>query len=319
MSETITVTVPEADPIVVDRLMAGAIDLHVHSGPSLMPRRLDHVEALREADAAGMAAIVLKDHYYPTMPIATLLNKHLGTKAKAIGSIVLNNPLGDFNVHAIDYALKQGARIVWMPTAHAKNHLDHYKVDQKFDSKFPQATQKLMEPHPLSMLDASGKVIDEIKAILDLIAAADAVVSGGHHHISELWAFYEEAKKRGVKRLMLNHPTYVNEASFQDIHQLVRMGVRMEHSVCMFVPSIFTMFTGEHLKQVIDAAGVENTFFGSDLGQQNNPTPVEGFRQMIAILLDLGYAEAQVKQMIATNSAAMVGLETASASSPTPH
>jgi uncharacterized protein DUF6282 len=186
----IEVTVPPADPAVVDRLMIGAVDLHIHSGPSLMPRRLDHVEALREADAAGMAAIVLKDHYYPTMPIATLLNTHFGAKTKAIGSIVLNNPLGDFNVHAVDYALKQGARIVWMATAHARNHPDHYKTDQKFDQKFPQATKQLMEPVALSLTDDGGKVVDKVKAILDLIAAADAVVSGGHHHIDELWAFY---------------------------------------------------------------------------------------------------------------------------------
>ena len=305
----IQVTVPHADPAVVDELLVGAVDLHIHSGPSLMPRRLDHIEALREADAAGMAAIVLKDHYYPTMPIAALLNSHLGTKAKAIGSIVLNNPLGDFNVHAVDYALKQGARIVWMPTAHAKNHLDHYKTDQKFDQKFPQSTKQLMEPAPLTLTDEKGNVVDKVKAILDLIAAADAVVSGGHHHVSELWAFYEEAKKRGVRRLLLNHPTYVNEASFQDISQLVRMGVKMEHSVCMFVPSIFTMFDREHLKQVIDAAGIENTFFGSDLGQVGNPTPVEGYRQMIAILLDLGYAQDQIRTMIATNAAQLIGLE----------
>jgi hypothetical protein len=305
------VTVPEVDAALVDRLMLGAVDLHVHSGPSLMPRRLDHVEALRAADAAGMAAIVLKDHYYPTMPIATLLNSHLGTKAKAIGSVVLNNPLGDFNVHAVDYALKQGARIVWMPTAHARNHLDHYKTDQKFDQKFPQSTQQLMQPVPLSLIDANGKVIDEVKAILDLIAAADAVVSGGHHHVDELWAFYEEAKARGIRRLLLNHPTYVNEASFQDIARLVRMGVKMEHSVCMFVPSTFTMFDRDHLKQVIDAAGVENTFFGSDLGQVGNPTPVEGYRQIIAMLLDLGYSQAQIRTMIAVNAAQLVGLEPA--------
>lgn len=307
--EKIHVTVPEADPAVVDQLMQDAVDLHIHSGPSLMPRRLDHVEALREADAAGMAAIVLKDHYYPTMPIATLLNAHLGLKTKAIGSIVLNNPLGDFNVHAVDYALKQGARIVWMPTAHAKNHLDHYKSDQKFDQKFPQSTQALMQPKALSLLNGSGQVVDEVKAILDLIAAADAVVSGGHHHIGELWAFYEEAKKRGVKRLLLNHPTYVNEASFQDITQLVGMGVKMEHSVCMFVPSIFTLFDREHLNQVVDAAGVDNTFFGSDLGQKGNPTPVEGYRQLIAILLDLGYSHAQIRKMVAGNAAEIVGLD----------
>ena len=310
MSDTkITVTVPDADKAVVDRLMRGAIDLHIHSGPSLMPRKLDHMQALREADAAGMAAIVLKDHYYPTMPIATLLNTHAGTRCKAIGALVLNNPVGDFNVHAVDYALKQGARIVWMPTAHAKNHLDHYKTDAKFGDKFPQATAKLMEPKALTLIDDAGRVRDEVKAILDLIAAADAVVSGGHHHIGELWAFYEEAKKRGVKRLLLNHPTYVNEASFQDIRALVRMGVRMEHSVCMFVPSTFTLFDGEHLRQVIDAAGVEATFFGSDLGQIGNPSPVEGFRQIIAILLGLGYDEPDVRAMVATNAARMIGLE----------
>jgi hypothetical protein len=264
---------------------------------------------VRQADAAGMAAIVLKDHYYPTMPIATLLNAHLGTKAKAVGSLVLNNPLGDFNLHAVAYALKQGARIVWMATAHSKNHLDHYTSDQKFDQKFPQSTQALLAPNALSLIDARGRVDDRVKAILDLIAAADAIVSGGHHHISELWAFYEEAKARGVKRMILNHPTYVNEASFQDITQLTRMGVKMEHSICMFIPSTFTLFDADHLKSVIDAAGVENTFFGSDLGQTNNPTPVEGFRQLIAILLDLGYSEAQIRVMVATNAAALLGLD----------
>jgi len=65
---------------------------------------------------------------------------------------------------------------------------------------------------------------------------------------------------------------------------------------------------GPHLRQVIDAAGVENTFFGSDLGQKNNPTPVEGFRLMIALLLDLGYGEADVRRMVATNAANFIGL-----------
>lgn len=86
------------------------------------------------------------------------------------------------------------------------------------------------------------------------------------------------------------------------------MGVKMEHSVCMFVPSTFTLFGSEHLRQVIEAAGVENTFFGSDLGQNNNPTPVEGFRQIIAILLGLGYAEKDVRAMLTTNAADMIGL-----------
>lgn len=293
----------------VQSLMKGAVDLHIHSGPSLMPRKIDHIEAHEQATKAGFAAILLKDHYYPTMPLAWLLNRHAPQPAThVIGAIVLNNPLGGINPSAVDYALKQGARVVWMPTAHANNHLDHYKTDAKFDSKFPVATQKTLEPVPLSLLDDSGKVSDNVKAILDLVAAADAVISGGHHHARELLPFYEEAKARGVKRMLLNHPTYVNECTLQDISHLVSLGVKMEHSICMFVPSTFLLFDAEHLKAAIAAAGVENTLFGSDLGQTNNPTPVEGFEQIIALLIDAGYSDDAIRQMTSRNAADLVGL-----------
>ncbi|WP_413770358.1 DUF6282 family protein, partial [Vibrio vulnificus] len=38
--------------------MRGAIDLHCHSGPSVMPRYCDHVEAMREASEAGLRAVL---------------------------------------------------------------------------------------------------------------------------------------------------------------------------------------------------------------------------------------------------------------------
>ncbi|MCT8988710.1 DUF6282 family protein [Chelativorans sp. SCAU2101] len=292
----------------IDALMKGAVDLHVHSGPSLHPRKVDHFEVMRQAEAAGMRAVLLKDHYYPTMPIATLINKHLGLKTQCLGSIVLNNPVGGLNPSAVDYALKQGACIVWMATAHSKNHMDHEAKEAGFKDKFPVNTKKTVAAIPATLTDEKGKVRDEVKLILDLIAENDAAVSGGHHHISELYPFYEEAKARGVKRLFLNHPTYVNEATFQDIAQLVSMGVAIEHSICMFIPSTYQMFDDAHLKAAIDAAGVDNTFFGSDLGQNNNPTPVEGFRAIIEVLIRLGYDDAAIRKMTATNAATLVGL-----------
>lgn len=291
----------------IDDLMKGAVDLHIHSGPSLHPRKLDHIAALREADEAGMAAVLLKDHYYPTMPITTLINQNLGFRTKAIGSIVLNNPLGGLNPSAVDYALKQGARVVWMATAHAKNHMDHEAEKPGF--KFPQNSKKTVAPIPLTLTNEAGVVRDEVKHILDLIAEADAVVSGGHHHARELFPFYEEAKSRGVKRLFLNHPTYVNDCSLQDVASLVGMGVKMEHSVCMFIPSTFKLFDEDHLRAVIEAAGVDNTFFGTDLGQNGNPNPVDGMRQMIAMLIGLGYSDDDIRKMTSTIGAELVGLE----------
>ena len=133
-------------------------------------------------------------------------------------------------------------------------------------------------------------------------------LEAAHHHARELLPFYEEAKARGVKRLFLNHPTYVNDCSFQDITHLVGMGVKMEHSACMFIESTFKMFDTDHLKSVIDAAGVENTFFGTDLGQKNNPNPAEGMRMMIGMLLDCGYTDDEVRQMTTTVGAELVGL-----------
>src|SRR3569833_4689958 len=48
----------------ISRLLVGAVDLHCHSGPSVMPRDLNHIEAMQEAAAAGFRAMLIKDHYY---------------------------------------------------------------------------------------------------------------------------------------------------------------------------------------------------------------------------------------------------------------
>ncbi|MFQ6548087.1 DUF6282 family protein [Aestuariibius sp. 2305UL40-4] len=287
------------------RLLRGAVDLHIHSGPSLHPRKIDHIEAVRQADAAGMKAILLKDHYYPTMPIATMLNENLGLATRVIGAIVLNNPLGGLNPVAVDYALKQGARVVWMPTAHAQNHID--KTAKALKGKFPAHTTKVIEGDGMRLTDAAGAVLDPVKRILDLVAEADACVSAGHHHVKEAIPFYQEAKAHGVARMFLNHPTYVNACSLEDIAQLTRLGVKMEHDICMFVPSTFQLFDGDDLRAAIDAGGVENTFVGSDLGQVGNPSPVEGMAQMIDLLSDIGYSDADIIRMTSTNAASFVG------------
>ncbi|MBL9057787.1 MAG: hypothetical protein JNJ84_16085 [Rhodobacteraceae bacterium] len=293
----------------IDALMQGAVDLHIHSGPSLHPRKVDHIEVLRAADAAGMRAILIKDHYYPTMPITRLMNDNLGCRTEAIGAVVLNNPVGGLNPSAVDYALKQGAKVVWMATAHARNHLEYEAKDADFKNKFPVNSRKTVAAIPATLTDDTGVVRDEVKLILDLIAEADAVVSAGHHHVSECFPFYEEAKARGVRRLFLNHPTYVNDCSMEDVRSLVSMGVKMEHSICMFIPSTFHLFDDAHLQEVIAAAGIGNTFFGSDLGQKNNPTPVEGMRAIIALLIRLGYDDGQIRLMTTTVAAELVGLQ----------
>ena len=61
---------------VVDRILVGAIDLHCHSGPSVMPRNINHIEMMHDAAANGLRAVLVKDHYYSAQPVTKLLNEH---------------------------------------------------------------------------------------------------------------------------------------------------------------------------------------------------------------------------------------------------
>jgi hypothetical protein len=292
------------DPARVQSLMQGAIDLHCHSGPSVMARALNHEQALEQAAEAGMRAVLFKDHYYPTGPFVDVL-KEAGkaTRAEPVGSIVLNNAVGGINPFAVEPALKCGAKVVWMPTVSAANHIREGHRKSLLPTK-----GKMLKQVGLSAVDASGDVLDNVKHVLDIIAEHDAVLSCGHLHISEVWPLFDEAKKRGVTRLLVNHPSYTVGATLSDVKELVGMGAWIEHSICMFIPNRMKVYDDAFLKALIEAAGVERTFFGSDLGQTNAPLPVEGFRQIIGLCLSLGYSDEDVRKMVSTNAAQLAGI-----------
>ncbi len=62
------------------------------AGSSIAPRALDHVELLRQASAAGFAAVVTKDHDYSSVMTTALIRQNFPElKTKIYASIVLNN------------------------------------------------------------------------------------------------------------------------------------------------------------------------------------------------------------------------------------
>jgi hypothetical protein len=290
----------------ISRLLIGAVDLHCHSGPSVMPRRLNHVEAIREAEAAGMRAILFKDHYYCVSPVAELLKETLPTKVELLTGVPLNNTVGGLNPYAVEHGFKLNARLVWMPTFSAANHIRHSHRKNYLATK-----DAMLKPKALTVVNDSGELLDEAKIILDQIAQYDAVLSAGHLHISEIWPLFDEAKARGVKRLLVNHPTFLIDASISDITELARMGAMLEHSSCMWagVQNKSGKYTADGLNSLIKAGGVEHTIIGSDLGQEGNPTPVEGLKYVIGMVLDLGYSESDIRKMIGGNAARLMGMD----------
>ncbi|MBV8915844.1 MAG: hypothetical protein JOZ05_22750 [Acetobacteraceae bacterium] len=293
-------------PDEVSALLVGGVDLHCHSGPAAMPRILDHHEALMDCAAARFSALLYKDHFYLGVAHAAILEKLFhDTGVRLFSGLALNNASGGINPHAVDHAAKVGAKIIWMPTLSAANHIEQISGQGK---TFPKTAKKMLDPIPLVATDGHGQVTDPTKQVLDLIAESDIILAGGHLHVSELFPVFEEAKRRGVRKLVVNHPTYIVGCTDDDIRGLVALGAYMEHSICMFVEGRSKKYEPSDLAHLIEVAGVDRTILSSDLGLVGSPRPVQGFRSVVQILLELQFSQRDIKRLIGSNAAGLLGL-----------
>ena len=292
----------------VAALLQGAIDPHVHSGPSIAERGIDHLQLAIEASKAGFAAVVTKDHDYSGVMTAALIARHHPElKTKVYSSIVLNNVIGGFNPYAVEHMAAMGGKVVWMPTLAAENHL---RWEKTAGWVHPASTQKIRPTTGIPVLDGNKAVRDEVKEVLDIVARNDIALASGHLHISETWLVFEEARRRGVNRLVLTHPEDIVDASMNDVSGIAAMGAFVEHSLCMFLEgSKFKTCEEEDLRKHIDAAGVGQTILCSDLGQTGVFSPIEGFRRGIKLCMKLGYSDEEIRKMVSLNAARALGIE----------
>lgn len=292
----------------IDRLLIGAIDPHVHSGPSIAARALDHLALARQMSEAGFAAVITKDHDYAGVMTAALVNTNFPElRTKVHSGISLNNVVGGLNPYAVEHTAAMGGKVVFLPTLAAANHLRWEKTSGWVH---PASTQKIRAASAVPVLDAAGRVSDATKEILDVVARTGLALESGHLHISETRLVFEEARRRGVRAMILTHPEDIVDATLADVRDLAAQGVFVEHSLCMFIEgSKFKTRTAEDLRDQIDAAGPDMTILCSDLGQVGVFSPLEGFRRGVKLCLELGYDDEQIRQMVSLNAARAFGLE----------
>ena len=181
---------------VLERLVKGAYDLHMHAAPSPFGRAMDDYGLLQEADAAGMGGIMLKSHYESTAARAQLVNAHAGCTAKAFGGIVLNWPVGGLNPYAAENALIRDARILWMPTRDSANSLLSGNMPGDFFSR-----------PGISVVDEAGSLKPEVVEILNIAKKYNAAVATGHISPEESITLCKAGAAMGV-RMILTHPEF---------------------------------------------------------------------------------------------------------------
>ena len=293
----------------VAQILEGAVDLQVHPAPSPLPRRLGALGAGELAGEAGFDAIVVKSHHHSTVMDVLALQadgRGDGGGARVFGGIALNSAVGGLNPHAVDLALKMGGRIVWFPTIASPQHIAHHRAHP--DLKFPKLAVKLEPEEPIDVFAEDGKLKPEVHRILESIADADVILASGHLAPASITAVFEAAREKGVKRMLVNHPNFVIEASYDDARRWVDLGAVIEHSLCMYDDaSSFYHWDLDTLVKWIEAVGADHSTLGSDLGQEGNPLPPDSFRKIVGALLDRGMPERDVRRMVSDNPRRLLG------------
>jgi hypothetical protein len=171
---------------------AGMADLHAHAAPSLLPRHGDDRATVAAEHAVGFSTIVLKAHEGSTVERAAAAGDGV------YGGVVLNSSVGGANPDAVEVAARLGGRVVWMPTVSARTH--------KAGASSPElSVHRGFELRPVDVI-IDGVLLPQWFEVLDVVAAQDLLLASGHLSADETVVLFREARRRGVRRLMVNHP-----------------------------------------------------------------------------------------------------------------
>ena len=296
-------------------LVRGAFDLHVHTGPDLLPRSATDLELAERCREHGLAGFAIKSHYVPSAPRAAVV-RALVPDVIALGSVTLNAAIGGINDVAVEIAAREGARIVWMPTFDSANEMSgHASLPPGVKQpQWARLQRELREQgiggEPVRVTDDAGSVLPEVRRVLRSIARHRLVLATGHLSRDEVFAIVAAARDEGVADIIITHPEYPSQnLSADDQAALARQGAYLERC---FAPAYTGKVPWERMFANIRATGVEHSLLSTDLGQPDNPPIEDGLALMVDQLLAAGFTDDEAHSMavVTTRRLAMGGQET---------
>jgi len=276
------------------KLLKGSIDMHCHHGPDPFEERsVDALQVIRQAQAAGMRAIVLKSQLYDTSPLAYIINQIVPDNV-CVGGICMDRTIGGLNPYALEAAAQMGAKVVWMPT-----------------STYANASGVIKNPDysgtGVAFSDDKGKLLPAVSDILDIVKKYQMVLATGHISVSDTIVLVDEARKKGITKIVATHPTFAH--SLEELRSLAKQGVFIEYlAVTLMDIDRLRKVEAREIIESIKAVGAEHSIFCTDLGMAFNAVPVEGMRVGICTMLRYGLTEKEIELMIKVNPAELLGL-----------
>ncbi len=287
-------------------LLRDAIDMHAHTGPALFRRPLDDADLAKAAIEYGMRGFVLKDHDASTTGRAYYVAK-MYPEVQPFGAIVLNRSVGGIDPYVAEAAIHYGAKIVWMPSNHAKHHEEYFNTPD-----YPQLgrTRKQLPGPGVTVFDEDGALTEEAIKVIEVVAENDVCLATGHLSLPEIRALLDEATRRGVTRFIVTHANWsLCKLDLEVQKDLVARGATLEYVSCTCVSPIFWEQKPAELASWIMEFRGEHLVLGSDLGQMSGPPHPEGLRMLLATLLDEGVPYDYLEKMAKVNPAKILGID----------
>lgn len=273
-------------------LLCGAYDLHVHTSPDHDQRSLNDWELLTEAEALGMAGVLIKNHYEPTTGRARLVQTLYPGKTEIYGSIALNWSVGGLNPYAVESAARMGAKMVWLPTREAVSSMEKAGIGNYRDRP------------ALRVVDGDMRPLPSLLEVLEVARDYKIPVSTGHILREESFVACRAGLALGVT-MVLSHPEYDHTPiSVAAQKQFAEMGVLIEKD---WVDIALKMATVSEVAQSIREVGAEHIYLATDRGQKNGERPAESMRLFVTGLLENGISEEEIIRMIRENPRRVLG------------
>ena len=290
------------------KCLEGAYDVQIHVGPDVIPRRIDDIDCAKEFLAHGMRGFVLKSHYVQTGERAQVVSKAV-PGFKAYGAITLNHSVGGLNPVAVELAGRSGCKMVWMPTVDAENEtagrLDGGSDKLPFWAKIQrELSAEGISPPPLTVIDASGHLIEAARRCLERIKKHNMILATGHLGRREIFGLVRAAREMGIKKVLVTHAEFPSQSLTGDEQkELADLGAIIEHC---FTTTYTKKAPWETAFANIRKTGVGRTLISTDLGQTINPPVAEGFAMFAQRLLDAGFTVDEVRTMAVSNPTRLV-------------
>ncbi|MBI4064857.1 hypothetical protein HY409_00600 [Candidatus Gottesmanbacteria bacterium] len=290
----------------IDTIIRRSIDLHVHIGPEIIPRKFI-VPTLLAGQTGRIAGMALKNHFFSTVPFINEINK---TKLMLIGSVVLNTFVGGLNPDAV-YAASTLAKetfIVWFPTVSSKQFLKNspWEIAPEWVKRKNFMARTSKEVDGIDIIDTNGKLKNEAIRVLKVIKKTGAILATGHISWKASLALVKAASAMGIKKIIVTHPIYQKIAMPVDVQkQLTRYGAIIEQCYSMYLIDKIPIST---IASQIKAVGYQYCVISSDVGQAFSPAPSVALKRFSRLLIREGTSLEQLTTMLVKNPKRLIGI-----------